>query len=212
MAKADDAADSVRRTCEAVERGTLDPELLAEFERTIRGHRSKIFSVCYRVVRDAQRAEELTQDTLLVALSKLGSFRGASTLSTWLCGIATNLAFNAVRKKGELLLEDGILGGVEPEDRDTVTALRSLSRQERAHVLKSAAAECLNPREQDILYMRCVENLPYETIDALLGLAPDEGRVALQRSKRRLKPELLRRASALGHGPSFFLRTTGNWR
>jgi RNA polymerase sigma-70 factor, ECF subfamily len=202
----DHDSDSLLRTREAIERGTLDPALKAEFEQTIRAHSGRIFRTCLRVVRNEQRAEELTQEALIVALSKLGSFSGRSTLSTWLCGIAKHLALNEVRKKGELLSEDGILE--DREDVDALSALRQLSRLEREQVITDSASASLDPQEQEIVYLRYVENLPYDTIESLLALEPDNRpRGALQRIKRKMKKDLQRRLEDLGHGLSF-IRTT----
>jgi RNA polymerase sigma-70 factor (ECF subfamily) len=51
------------------------------------------------LVRDAEQAEDLVQDTLARALERLRSFRGESSLATWLHRILHNLAVDESRKR-----------------------------------------------------------------------------------------------------------------
>ncbi len=70
-------------------------------------HLDSLFEfVFYRVGRDRALAEDLVQDTLLVAVDKLTSFDGRSSLHTWLCGIAKNKIRARRRKRTAIPLED----------------------------------------------------------------------------------------------------------
>ena len=62
--------------------------------------------VHWRVGGDRARAEDLVQDTLLVALQRIGSFDGRARLSTWLEGIARNRLRSERRKRRPVPLED----------------------------------------------------------------------------------------------------------
>ncbi|MEM7306684.1 MAG: RNA polymerase sigma factor [Planctomycetota bacterium] len=62
--------------------------------------------VHYRVGGDRASAEDVVQDTLLVALQGLGGFDGRSTLHTWLCGIAKNKIRAHLRKRRPRPMED----------------------------------------------------------------------------------------------------------
>lgn len=44
-------------------------------------------------------AEDLTQSTFLKAIENMKSFRGQSSISTWLCSITKNLYLNMLKKK-----------------------------------------------------------------------------------------------------------------
>ncbi|MEO6875742.1 MAG: sigma-70 family RNA polymerase sigma factor [Opitutaceae bacterium] len=57
-------------------------------------YREKIFSVAYNLLRNHADAEEITQDTFIRAHRALASFRGDSSLATWLHRIALNLSRN----------------------------------------------------------------------------------------------------------------------
>jgi RNA polymerase sigma-70 factor, ECF subfamily len=76
--------------------------------------------VHYRVGGDRARAEDLVQDTLLVALERMRSFDGRARLSTWLCGIAKNKLRSERRKRRPVPIED-VLAAAE-EDIDAILA------------------------------------------------------------------------------------------
>lgn len=179
-------------------------QLRNDFDRLARRHRQRIYRVCLRIVSDPQRAEELTQDALMTAYAQIERFEGRAAFSTWVCGIAKNLALNEVRRRREMLTEDGVLDASDPG----LAALRGLRRQEREELLRQAAADTLDATEQEVVYLRYSEQLSRTAIADVLQLDNDnEVRVVLQRCRRRLEKGLRHRLEQLGHGTSF-IRTT----
>ena len=70
-------------------------ELTAEFE-TFQG---ELKSYVLRMTASAQDAEDIVQDTYIKAHSKIVTFRGESSLKTWVFSIASNLAKDLLRSK-----------------------------------------------------------------------------------------------------------------
>ena len=62
-------------------------------------HRGKIYSVCLRMTNNTAEAEDLTQDAFVQVFRKLATFRGESTLATWLYRVAVNTVLMHFRKK-----------------------------------------------------------------------------------------------------------------
>lgn len=178
----------------------LSPQVVAEFEKLVRQHAARIYNVCYRITRDVETSKDLQQEALLTAYQKLGEFGGRSSLSTWICGIARNLAFNKVRRRDELLSEDGIVDPASTE----ADVLRALSRAEREQVMREATA-MLAPLEQQVVHLRYVENLDRAHVAGTLDLegGSEEVRAILQTATRHLKKDLKERLARLGHGSSF---------
>ena len=70
-------------------------ELTSEFE-TFQG---ELRSFILRMTASVQDAEDIVQDTYLKAHSKIATFRGESSLKTWVFSIASNLAKDLLRSK-----------------------------------------------------------------------------------------------------------------
>lgn len=62
-------------------------------------HKGRIYSVCLRMTNNAAEAEDLTQDAFIQVFRKLATFRGDSTLATWLYRVAVNTVLMHFRKK-----------------------------------------------------------------------------------------------------------------
>ena len=67
-------------------------ELFLEFQPQLK-------SYLYRLLTDRNDVDDLSQDTFVKAYDKLSSFKGDSSLKTWVFRIATNLAYDYLRKR-----------------------------------------------------------------------------------------------------------------
>jgi RNA polymerase sigma-70 factor (ECF subfamily) len=67
------------------------------FEELYRSHAGRLYNLTFRMAGSAQEAEDLLQDVFLHAHRKLGSFRGESTLGTWLYRLAVNQCLDFLR-------------------------------------------------------------------------------------------------------------------
>ena len=179
--------------------GELYPQLLRDFGRLILRHEPKVYRVCLRITKNPEQARDLTQDALEIAYRKLPEWEGRSAFGTWLCGIAKHLALNAIRRRTEFLSEDGVLDAEEIRG----SALKEMSKREREHFMTSAADAVLEPLEQEVVYLRYVENLPLDQITEILDIPGSGARNVLQTCMRKLRPEIKRRLATLGHGTSF---------
>lgn len=70
-------------------------ELTTQFE-TFQG---ELKSFLLRMTASVQDAEDIVQETYIKARAKIGSFRGESSLKTWVFSIASNLARDLLRAK-----------------------------------------------------------------------------------------------------------------
>ncbi len=65
--------------------------LFSEFQNQLK-------SYIYRLVTDRNDAEDLTHDTFVKAFDKIATFKGNSSLKTWIFTIATHLAYDHLKK------------------------------------------------------------------------------------------------------------------
>src|SRR5207249_8302378 len=69
------------------------------FDLIVERHRRSVYQLCYRFVGNHEDASDLSQDVFLRAYRGLRSFRGQSSLATWLYRIGVNVCLNRVSGK-----------------------------------------------------------------------------------------------------------------
>ena len=134
-------------------------------EALFRRHMEALYEfVHYRVGGDRAAAEDVVQDTMLVALDRLRAFDGRSSLHTWLCGIAKNKIRAQRRKRRPVLVEDLL----EETDAEIDAILAAVDREplpdwvlERAETqeLVGATLASLPPDYRDVLVKKYMEGL-----------------------------------------------------
>src|SRR5256885_3451703 len=69
------------------------------FDLIVERHRRNVYQLCYRFVSNHEDASDLSQDVFIRAFRGLRSFRGQSSLGTWLYRIGVNVCLNRVSVK-----------------------------------------------------------------------------------------------------------------
>ncbi len=70
-------------------------------EKLVLRHQAWIYNIAIRMVFHPQDAEEVTQEVLIKAITRLSTFNGESKFRTWLYRIAANHVLNMKRRGGE---------------------------------------------------------------------------------------------------------------
>ena len=69
------------------------------FEQLVKAHMPALASLTYRMVGNREDSEDLQQESILRAFTKLAGFRGNASFRTWLFAIATRACIDHLRKK-----------------------------------------------------------------------------------------------------------------
>ncbi|HYL87018.1 MAG TPA: RNA polymerase sigma factor [Candidatus Angelobacter sp.] len=69
------------------------------FERLYQLHSARVYALCVRMLKNAEEAEDLTQEVFLCVFRKIQSFRGNSAFSTWLHRVTVNIVLMRLRCK-----------------------------------------------------------------------------------------------------------------
>ena len=69
------------------------------YEGLLKKYKNSVYNLVYRMVRDVQEAEDLTQEAFIKAFNSLTSFNEEYAFSTWLYKIATNNCIDFFRKR-----------------------------------------------------------------------------------------------------------------
>jgi RNA polymerase sigma-70 factor (ECF subfamily) len=131
-------------------------------------------------------AEDALQETLLAAFRGAASFRGESSVKSWLFTIARNAAFKLGKRQREELREDsdleslGVRAGWGAEGPDA-----AMSREQQLRSLERALAS-IDPADREVLLLRDVEGLSGEETAAVLGVSLAAMKSRLHRARLRL--------------------------
>jgi RNA polymerase sigma-70 factor (ECF subfamily) len=74
------------------------------FDELVLPHRAELHAHCYRMLGSAADAEDALQETLVKAWRGFGSFRGQSSVRTWLSRIATNECLKMIERRSKRML------------------------------------------------------------------------------------------------------------
>jgi RNA polymerase sigma-70 factor (ECF subfamily) len=128
----------------------------------------RVFQAAYFVLRDRTLAEDVTQETFLVTMEKLGQLRDPAKIEIWLTRIAFNKAFNELRKRNKTILFKNIPIAVGNFTEETF-----LAEEEKEQV--HTAIEALPANCQVIIYLKYFRDLTVKQI--AYGLNIPEGTV-----------------------------------
>ena len=166
-------------------RRTLDGDRNA-FEAIVRRHERAVYAHLHRVATTAEDAEDLAQETFVLAFRGLSSWRPDCPMRPWLLRIATNAA--ASRQRLRHVITVPMPDGADEWIADSAPDLRAeaLEDDER-HVRIEAALRTLPPQSAALFDLRYREELSLQQIGEVLGSPPNTVAVALRRLRIRLR-------------------------
>jgi len=144
----------------------------------------RIYRLSFRLAGDDELAMDFTQATFIRAFEKIGSFRGDSTLSTWLHSIGMSVALNGLRKTKRLRnreapIEEGLMVGsprieAEPDLKERM----------------ARAIESLSEKYRLVFLMHDVEGFTHEEISGTLRIPVGTSKSHLFQARSKLRVAL----------------------
>ena len=169
------------------------------YRELIRRYERPIFALIFRMVRDRELAEDLSQETFIKALNAIESYRPEFKFSSWIFKIANNAAIDHLRRRElDTLSLDGSPHAETPEAMQA-TALQIGARQEspldtvEAKELGGAievAIGRLRPEYRSCILLRHVEGRAYEEIAEMLDLPLGTVKTYIHRARNELRQAL----------------------
>jgi len=168
------------------------------FDQLVSNNYPRMIRTAMRLVRNPDDAEDVAQQTFLLAWQNLDKFRGDSAFSTWLTRIAINESVSVLRQRKRHMEEfdtenagsqsqEGrgrCASGESPED--------SFLREETAGLLRRGLLE-VKQVYREAMRLRLVEDLSLEEISDRLGMPVNTVKVHLFRARKAMKSYLEQR-------------------
>ncbi len=149
-------------------------------------YKDLVFTICFRITKNAEDAEECAQDTFLKAFKSLESFRQEAKFSTWLFRIAYNSAISKQRKlKHEFQSTDERQVQNVSFD-DTESGLNQLGLDQRKHYIQAALAQ-LSAEDANLVTLYYYNELSLAEIHEVTGIEVSNIKVKLHRARKKLQ-------------------------
>ena len=166
------------------------------YRELLRRYQRPVFSLIYRMVRDRELAEDLSQETFVKVLNALDRYRPEYKFSSWVFKIANNAAIDHLRRKElDTLSLEGGPDATTPE-RVEATALQlgdqtespldELEARELGSTIEKAIGN-LRPEYRSCIILRHVEGRPYDEIAGILDLPLGTVKTYIHRARAELK-------------------------
>ncbi|MGH8526328.1 MAG: RNA polymerase sigma factor [Gammaproteobacteria bacterium] len=167
---------------------------LMAFDEIYRRHKRFVYNLALRMMGNEADAEDLTQESFISVLRRVGSFRGEALFTTWLYRLVTNqvnMHFRYRRSRPETQT-----GDEEFPDRG------SADRTDPAQPLMDRlaieqAVRMLPPGYRSAFILHDVEGYKHEEAARLLGRSVGTSKSQLHKARASLRSVLSKRSPAL---------------
>jgi RNA polymerase sigma-70 factor, ECF subfamily len=144
-------------------------------------YKNTIFLYLYRSTLNQHIAEDLTQDTFLKAFQSLSSFRGESSLKTWLFKIARNTYINYSKKKqNKMEFQSDLIDEQWSEQQN------QFKRSEDQQVIELTLLR-LPENYRTYIILRDVNDLTYEEVALITNESIGQVKVGLYRARKKFR-------------------------
>jgi RNA polymerase sigma-70 factor (ECF subfamily) len=167
------------------------------YEELLNRFQQPVYALALRLLSDPSDAADVVQEVFLKVFRNIGSFRGKSSLKTWVYRITVNEAHNTRRwffrhRRREA---DADRGSEETRDWKETIPDRNRSPFDMAcdreqQVMIEAALQRLNPIFRQAVVLRDIMDLRYEEIADVLGVTLGTVKSRILRGREALREEL----------------------
>jgi len=151
-------------------------------------YQSLAYTVACRMVGDAETANDIAQESFLSAYTGLRNFRFGSKFSSWLTSIVLNKCRDLLRSRRETVGVDEIAEIRQTGRRDPE---QEASAGESGEAVQKAL-DGLPPDYREIVILKHIEELDYQSISEILGVGIPALKVRAHRGREMLRKLLER--------------------
>lgn len=163
------------------------------FIRLVERYKDKIYYLGLRMLRSAQDAEDVAQETFLRVYTNLHRFDAKHRFSTWIYRIASNLCIDRIRKrKPQYSLDEPIEGGEGGQDWYSRQAADERTPEESVIALETRtrvldALEHLPAHYRAVIVLRYFHDLSLAEIGEVLSLPVTTVKTRVHRGREALR-------------------------
>ena len=163
-----------RDLVEQAQRG--DPEA---FQALVNGASDRLYAIAWRILRDADRAEDALQQALIQIWEDLPSLRDPERFDAWTYRLVVHTSYREAKRERRWTSRIRVIP-VDPPGDDRVGAVIDRDEVERGF-------RCLTPEHRAVLVLHFFVGLPVSEISETLGIPVGTARSRLHYAVRSLR-------------------------
>ena len=179
----------------ASERDVSESESSLADDEWIAAHYQRVFRSAWLMTGNRQEAEDLAQDTFVVAIDRWERFDGRSTRATWLYGILMRLSRKRWRSVARLKRRIEVYAS-RTQRREIADPQQELAdRQWRESVWSEVAT--LPAKQREAVLLRFAEDMSYDQIAAAMNCAVGTAKTRVHTGLKKLGGHKLKQPTAI---------------
>jgi RNA polymerase sigma-70 factor (ECF subfamily) len=158
---------------------------ISAFSVLIERYQNMVYSLALKLLKSAEDAEEMAQDTFIKAFQKLDMYEGKSKFSTWLYSITYNACISELRKRR---IQFSSLEEQRFSDQDEMKMNSYLSETKKEDQEKylNLALSKLPEDDQVLVTLYYYENQSMDDISIITGLTVSNIKVKIHRARKKM--------------------------
>ena len=159
------------------------------FELLYNKYKDKIQYFVYNIVKDYQKAEDITQDVFVYVMQN--KIKESYTFKYYIYLVAKSRAYNQINmeKRRTEINEEYILNGAEQVGQDVADIVTK--NEKRQEIIK--AIDMLDDRYKNAIYLVKIEELTYQETAQILGESIQNVKNLIHRGKKELRKILIKK-------------------
>lgn len=164
------------------------------FRALVKEYQGIVFHHAMQIVRNQEEAEDVCQETFIQVYESIKSFKGESSIKTWIIRIAINKALERLRKEKRRTQLRELLPWWMPVESKSFESKElhpgiQLENKEKAKALYRAI-ELLSPKQRIAFTLIRIEEVSYAEASELMNLSIKAVESLVSRAKENIKKEL----------------------
>ena len=162
---------------------------IAAFEQILLSYEKRIYGFLRRIVASSEDAEDLTQETFIKVFKKRGLIDDRRSFKSWLYKVATNTAYDFLRKKQRQVKIADSGNNKLPETFDAAATYQDTGSIDDNRKLERGLA-AIKPIYRTVLLLFYREDMAYKDIAEAIDAPVNTVKVYIHRARKELKEAL----------------------
>ena len=149
----------------------------------------KVYGKCILMVKDLTIAQDLAQDIIVKAFTKINTFKGKSSFSTWLYQVTYTHCIDYIRKNKNIYkeeLEEDKHEQLQSDDKDIDEVHDKLILEMKLEYVQQILNE-LKAEERSMILMKYQDNMSITELGEMFDLSQSAVKMKLKRTRDKVR-------------------------